>query len=333
MIIEEPSKGNRKSRQLSEGELFMRNTILTVLAATGMILSIAGRGLATGPVVIDRVVAVVNSEIITLSDLQREEALRKQEGHDDRQVLEDMIDRKLQMAAAKRSGMDVTDKELADAVADIMKRNSFGDTRQFEAALAKEGLTLEQYKTELREQMTLSRTFNKFVRSGIAVDEAEVRAFYERNAKTYSLPEEIRVRHIFFPLPEDATPVQADAMKARAQAVYERARSGEDFVRLVRENSPETAAQDGDLGFMQREHVLPEIEEAARTMKPGDIAGPLRCAGGYHIIRLEEVRTPVKPYEKVKDDIMNTLFQQKMENTYRSWLQTLRSDANIENRL
>ena len=118
--------------------------------------------------VVDRVVAVVNDEIITLSDLQREEALRKSEARqDDRLLLEDMIDRKLQMAAAKRSGMDVTDKELTDAVADIMKRNNL-DSKQFEAALAKEGLTLEQYQAELREQMTLSRVFNKYVRSSVA---------------------------------------------------------------------------------------------------------------------------------------------------------------------
>jgi peptidyl-prolyl cis-trans isomerase SurA len=244
-----------------------------------------------------------------------------------------MIDRKLQMAAAKRSGMDVTDKELADAVADIMKRNSFSEVKQFEAALAKEGLTIEQYKTELREQMTLSRTFNKFVRSGIAVDEAEVRAYYERNIKTYSLPEEIRVRQILFPLPDNATPAEAGAVKAKASEVCEQARKGEDFMRLVRRNSPVTDSQDGDLGFMQRDHMLPEIEEAARTLKPGEIAGPIQCAGGYHIIRLEEVRTPVRPYDKVKEEIMNTLYQQKMENTYRSWLQTLRSDTNIENRL
>jgi peptidyl-prolyl cis-trans isomerase SurA len=334
IIIEGPSKGNRKSRRHDRRSFSMRNTILTVFAATGIFLSIAGRSPAAGPVVIDRVVAVVNNEIITLSDLQREEALRKNDAtRDDRQVLEDMIDRKLQMAAAKRSGTDVTDKELADAVADIMKRNSFREVKQFEAALAKEGLTLEQYKTELREQMTLSRTFNKFVRAGIAVDEAEVRSYYERNLNTFSLPEEIRVRQIFFPVPDNATPAQADRVKAKASEVYEQAKKGEDFMRLVRRNSPVPDSQDGDLGFMQRDHMLPEIEAAARTLKPGEIAGPIQCAGGYHIIRLEEVRTPVRPFDKVKDEIMNTLYQQKLENTYRSWLQTLRSDTNIENRL
>ncbi len=312
----------------------MRSYILSMTAALALLLPTSLQRTANGSVVVDRVVAVVNDEIITMSDLQREEMLRKSDGKlDERLLLEDMIDRKLQMAAAKRAGMDVTDKELADAVADIMKRNSL-DSSQFEAALRKDGLTLDQYKTELREQMTLSRMFNKYVRSGIAVDEAEARAYYERNLASFTLPEEVRVRQIFFPLPENATPDQVAAVKSRAQSVYERAKNGDDFNRLVRENSSGAAStQDGDLGFMQREHLMPEIEAAARNLKPGEMAGPLLCAGGFHIIRLEEVRTPVKPFEKVKDEIVNTLYQQKVENTYRSWLQTLRSDSNIENRL
>jgi peptidyl-prolyl cis-trans isomerase SurA len=244
-----------------------------------------------------------------------------------------MIDRKLQMAAAKRVGMDVTDKELADALGDIMKRNTM-DSKQFEAALAKEGLTLEQYRSELREQLTLSRLFNKYVRAGVAIDEAEARQFYQNNLKTYSLPDEIRVRQIFLQLPENATKSQDAEIREKALAVYERAKKGEDFIRLVHEVSQGvTAKQDGDLGFMQREHVLPEIGEAVRSLKPGELAGPLKCAGGYNVIRLEEVRTPVQPFEKVKDEIMKTLYDQKVENTYRTWLQTLRSDSHIENRL
>jgi peptidyl-prolyl cis-trans isomerase SurA len=227
----------------------------------------------------------------------------------------------------------VTDKELDEALADIMKRNNM-DSKGFDAALAKEGLTLEQYKSELREQMTLSRLFNKYVRSGVAIDEAEARQFYQNNPKAYSLPDEIRVRQIFLPLPENATTDQEADIRDKARGVYERAKNGEDFIRLVHEISRGvTAEQDGDLGFMQRDHMLPEIEEAVRMLKPGEIAKPLKFAGGYNVIKLEEVRTPVRPFEKVKDEIMKTLYEQKVENTYRSWLQTLRSDSHIENRL
>jgi peptidyl-prolyl cis-trans isomerase SurA len=312
----------------------MKNIILSFTAVTGVFFLFGMQGIATASVVVDRVVAVVNNEIITLSDLQREAALKKTEGKvDDRTLLEDMIDRKLQMAAARRAGMDVTEKELDDAVADIMKRNSF-DTKQFEAALAKEGLTLDQYKTELREQMTLSRMFNKYIRAGLSVDEAEVRAYYTRNLKLYSLPEEIRLRQIFFPLSDNPSPAKIAEVKQKAGEVFARAQKGEDFDGLVREFSQGvTASQDGDLGFMQRDSLLPEMEAATKTLKVGDISSPFQCAGGYNIIKLEEVRTPVRPYEKVKDEITNMLYQQKVENTYRGWLQSLRSDSNIENRL
>jgi peptidyl-prolyl cis-trans isomerase SurA len=314
-------------------ESILQKIILTLILFLAL-CSPAVPGEVSGPVVVDRVVAVVNDEVITLSDLQREEVLKKVDVQkDERLLLEDMIDRKIQMAAAKRAGMDVTDKELADAVADIMKRNSF-DNKQFEAALAKEGLTLDQYKAELREQMTLSRMFNKYVRSGLAIDEAEVRAYYERNSKNYSLPEEIRVRQIFFRAPDNATPAEAAAIKERVTAALARAQKGEDFVRLVKELSEsEDAAQGGDLGFMQRDQLVPEIEQVARTLKPGEIAGPIKFAGGFHIIRLEEIRTPVQPFEKVKDEITKMQYEQKVDNAYRTWLQTIRSDSHIENRL
>ncbi|HYA88305.1 MAG TPA: peptidylprolyl isomerase [Nitrospirota bacterium] len=312
----------------------MRKTVFAIIFFTSIFLLCSKQSIATASVVVDRVVAVVNNEIITLSDLQREAALKKTAGKpDERTLLEDMIDRKLEMAAAKRAGMDVTDKELADAIADIMKRNSF-DSKQFETALAKDGLTLEQYKIELREQMTLSRMFNKYIRAGIAVDEAEVRAYYNRNIKLYTLPEEIRLRQIFFPIADNSTSRENADVKEKAEQIFARAKHGENFSSLVREFSEgATVSQDGDLGFTQRGSLLPEMEAAAQPLKPGDISPPFTCAGGYNIIRLEEVRTPVKPYEKVKDEIMNMLYQQKVENTYRSWLQSLRSDSNIENRL
>jgi peptidyl-prolyl cis-trans isomerase SurA len=312
----------------------MNRYLIIFISLIGILFTNTMPGAANEPVVVDRVVAVVNNEVITMSDLQRELAAKKSSAADDDQlVLEDMIDRKLQMAAAKRVGVDVTDNELADAVADVKQRNNL-DTQQFETALAKEGLTVEQYKAELREQITLSRLFNKYVRAGVNVDEAEAREFYQNNQNTYSLPEEIRVRQLFLTLPENATAGQTEAIRENAQSLHARVQKGEDFIRLVREASQgATVSQDGDLGFMRRQDALPEIVEATQELKPGESSTPFLCAGGYNIIKLEEVRTPVKPFEKVKDEIMQTLYQQKTENTYRSWLQALRGDSHIENRL
>jgi len=161
-----------------------------------------------------------------------------------------------------------------------------------------------------------------------------VKAYYDRNIKLYTEPEEIRVRQIFFRYPGNATPAQKREVQDRAAAALERARKGEDFTRLVRELSEgETAALDGDLGFMQRDQAVPEIAEATRGLRPGEIAGPIEAAGGLNIIRLEEVRSRVRPFSAVKDEITKMLYEQKVENSYRTWLQTLRTDANIENKL
>jgi len=310
----------------------MRIGASLLIAAYAFCAITGSAGAANGPVVVDRVVAVVNDDIITMSDLQRE--MQKQnEIADQRLMLEGMIDRKLQMIAAKRNGIEVSERELTEAIGDIIKRNNL-TTGEFELALAKEGLTLEQYRAELREQMTLSRLFNKYVRTGLVVDEAEVRAFYDKNTKQYALPEEVKVRHLVVAVPENASPAQVQAAQEKAAALMERIGKGEDFVRLIREHSGSpTAKQDGDLGFLQRGHAIPELEEAAKNLKPGEFAGPVRCDDGFHIIRVEDIRTPAQPFEKVKEEISRMLFEQKMENTYRAFLQTLRSESHIENRL
>jgi len=307
-------------------------TLLVVIAVCVFCAITVAANAANGPVVVDRVVAVVNDEIITMSDLLRE-MQKRTDITDQRLMLEGMIDRKLQMISAKRNGIDVSERELTEGIDDIMKRNNMSAV-QFEQALAKEALTLEQYRAELREQMTLSRLFNKYVRTGIAVDDAEARAYYDKNAKQFSLPEEVKVRHLVVNVPEKASPAQVTAAREKAAALMERVRKGEDFVALIREYSDSpTAKLDGDLGFLRRGQAIPELEEAAKNLKPGEYAGPVKCDDGFHIIRVEDIRTPLQPFEKVKEEITRTLFEQKMENAYRSFLQTLRSEAHIENRL
>lgn len=310
----------------------LKNLLLSLGTGFAVLFLCGIPGAVSGSVTVDRVVAVVNEDIITLSDLQRELAKHK-DVTDERIMLEEMIDRKLQMSAARKTGMDVSDRELNDAITDIMKRN--GMTKpQFETALSREGITIDQYRTELREQMTMSRLVNKYVRAGLLVDESEARSYYERNPAQFSLPEEIRVRQLAVKLPKNATTAQIAAAREQADGLMARIRDGEDFLALVRRySSGPTAEQDGDLGFLQRGAAIPEIDEAARNLKPGEYAGPLRTDDGFQIIRLEEIRAPRQPFEKVRDEILRTLSDQKLENGYRAWLQTLRTDAHIENRL
>lgn len=306
----------------------MKHAALILIAILTALL-LAGRSApADASMTVDRVVAVVNDDVITMSDLQRE--LSRSRGTvDEKLLLEEMINRRLQISAAKKEGMDVTDQELSDAVSDIMRRNNM-NPQQFEAAITKEGITLDEYRRELREQMTLSRLFNKYVRTGVTVDPREVGEYYERNRSSYALPEEIRLRQILIPAPPDAAPARTAALESTARTAAERAKKGEDFALLIREYA---GRGDGDLGFMERADLLPELARAASDLKAGEIAGPVRTSLGFHVIRLEEVRARVKTLDQVRDDISALLLNQKLENTYRSWLQTLRNDSHIENRL
>lgn len=307
----------------------MKNIFLTIMLLAFAHGSASGQ---TGPAIVDRVVAVVNNDIITMSDLHHEAAKRTGSETDERLVLEDLIDKKLELAEAREEGLEPLDQEVAAAIADIRKRNNL-DEAGFQAALARDGLTEAEYRSELRDQIMLSRIFNKQVRAGLTIEENELRAYYDRNQKLFSLPEEIRVRQIFLNIPATADPAAIAALRERAREALERARQGEDFVKLAREFSSDGGEQGGDLGFMRRDHLLPEIEQAARPLQPGQIAGPIESASGFRIIRLEEVRNPSIPFEKVKEEIRNNLYQQKLEYAYRTWLQSLRNNAHIENKL
>ncbi len=313
----------------------MKQRVIALVTLPLLLLVHALTGTADGSVVIDRVVAVVNEEIITMSDLEREvrEAQQKDAAVNNSMMLEELINRKLQLSAAKRAGLDATDKEVADAIEDIKRRNSW-NAKQFEAALAGEGLTVEQYRSELKENITISRIRDKHVRAGLSVEDAEVRRYYELNSGNYALPQEIRVRQIFIRLPENAPAAELRAIEEKANRAAARAKAGENFVALVKELSEGPSARlEGDLGYIQRDHALPEIDGATRGLQSGGIAGPLRTNSGFHIIRLEDVRTPVKPLDQVRDEIANSLYMQKMENNYRVWLQTLRNESHVENRL
>jgi len=326
------TKGNRKRGNGASHPLVRNRICLSLFFALTLFFLTGKASIAGASVVVDRVVAVVNDDIITMSDLERETAKTPAKA-DQRILLEDMINRKLQMAAAKRAGMDVTEKELNEAVDDIMKRNGM-DRKQFETALAKEGLSVDQYRQELKEQMTLSRVFNKFVRSGLAVEENELRAYYDRNPVAFRLPEEVRVRQILLRIPEKASSAQIAAVREKAFRAAERAAAGEDFSLLVREYADAvSAASDGDLGFMRRDEMLSEIEKAIAALKPGAIAGPVQSALGFHVLRVEEVRTRMMQYEKIKSELSTSLYNQKLESAYRGWLKTLRSESNVDIKL
>jgi peptidyl-prolyl cis-trans isomerase D len=152
------------------------------------------------------------------------------------------------------------------------------------------------------------------VRSQITIPEADLRARYEASKANYRQPEQVNAQHILVSVSETASPEDDAAARAKAQEALQKARSGADFAELVREYSDEPGAAEraGDLGFFGRGQMVPEFEQAAFSMQPGQISDLVRTQFGYHVIKLNEKRTEsVRSFEEARPEIEANLLGER----------------------
>jgi len=311
-----------------------------------MTLSLCGLG--NWPVqalMIDRIVARVNYEIITLSELQEEglplfERLRENyTGQDlehqvqraEREFLDQLILKRLQLQYASQIGITASENEINAALKDVLTRNNLTQ-EQLTELLTREALTLQDYRDRLREQIILARLMNQAVRSRVSVDASEVEAYYKTHQDEYSQPAQARVRHIFFRLDPGVARPQVEEVQARANRVLQEARNGGNFANLARRYSEDaTAANGGDLGFIRRGQALPEFEEVIFAMKEGDISDVIRTPNGLHIVKVETFsKGSERPFPETKAEIERRLLQEKMEKRFQDWTNELKDRAFIE---
>ncbi|GBD97024.1 MAG TPA: hypothetical protein ENG83_03905 [Nitrospirae bacterium] len=319
----------------------MKKIILIILLP---IIVIPAFGKVHGAVLLDRIVATVNDEVITWSELMRviildgKEFLSGAAGKDreekirelERPFLNNLIDMKLQLQEARKMGLDVNDAEIDGAINEI--KNKYGLTDEtLMNSLKAEGLTTEDYRARLADQILVQKVVNFAVRNNIVISDKEIEKYYEDNKAKYDVEEKLKIRQIFFALPEDES--QKQAVEARARDLVQRINKGEDFAKLAREFSEDPSRKfGGDMGYISRGSLLKEIEDVAAALKKGDVSRPFRSPAGLHIIKLED-RIEGGGIEKVRDRIKEALFQKAFESKYREWRTGLRETAYIEIKL
>jgi peptidyl-prolyl cis-trans isomerase SurA len=295
---------------------------------------------------VDRVAAVVNGEVIALSEVEaraapelqavalerdpKRRAERRQEAL--KRALDVLVGEKLMEAEVKELGVEVADAELEASLADVKKQNGVDDA-QFEKLLEREGYTLASYKAFMRKHVGRMKLVGFKVRSKVDVTEEDLKAEYARYARAEGGDFEVRARHILIPVPRGATPAQAEAAQKKAQALAEQARQkGADFAALARKESKDGAAEEGgDLGFFGRGTMVPEFERVAFTLEPGAISDAVRSPFGFHVIKVEERRAlAVKPYEEVRGELSERIQRQQMERYTEQYVQELRQKAIVE---
>ncbi len=293
---------------------------------------------------LDRVVAVVNQEVITWSELYRymeadaTPAMKALPDTKKRQIfkenealfLEGLIAFRLQVQEAVNSRLAVSEEEVRETIEGIKKKYSMTDD-QFQDSLSTEGYSMKDYKKQLADQILQTKVVNMQVRNKIVVTDQDVDAFIRDNKDFISNTETYRIRQVFFPKPKDRA--ETGRVEEKAESVYAMARQGTDFAELAREFSEDaTRVTGGDLGVIERGNLATEFLAALAPLKEGDVSKPFWSERGMHILKLEErsrPRTAAEVKEEAKSALQNKLFNER----YKGWIRSLREKSYIDIRL
>jgi len=246
---------------------------------------------------VDRIVAVVNSDVITRTELrQRVEQVTRQLSRQgttlppadvlERQVLERQIVERLQLQLAGETSLRVDDVTLDRALGRIADNNRMSMT-DFRKALEKDGISWERFRDEVRNEMLLGRVRDREVDSRIVVSDAEVTNYLSNPENLAVGQEEFNLAHILFRAPEGASPEQLARLRAKAEDVAARVARGEPFDKLAASYSDAPdALSGGNLGWRSAERLPGLFAEAVSGLKPGDITPVLRSAAGFHLVKV-----------------------------------------------
>ncbi|NPA14969.1 MAG: hypothetical protein GXO44_00295 [Deferribacteres bacterium] len=275
-----------------------------------------------GGVIIEKIVAVVNGEPITLTELQERAIFIKNATGKDlplKEVLRQVILEELQLQEAKKLGLDVDPDVVNSYIENFKKENGMTD-EDFKKFLEERGITEKAYREEIRRKILINKLMNYEIKLRVAVPEEEVREYYEKHKEEFRLPEGAEVWMIFIPREEG---------KELAENIYAKILAGESFEELARRYSKGPHAEDGGrLGIVKKGDLVKEIDEFVfNTDKP---LGFIERPEGYYIVKVKRYKERYIPFEQVKDKIKAKLLQEKFEKRYKSWLNELFEKATIK---
>lgn len=296
----------------------------------------------------DRIVAVVNGDVITLSDLNTtlqpllerikkvpEEEKRKELTAQARTaIINKLIDRMLIEQEAASLKIAVTDDEVDGVLENLLKAKKIS-LEKFRKSMAAEGFSLDEYKDEIRRERIKRKVINKIIRSKLSISEEEIGEYYAKHRDEYEGNEAVRIQQILIVKPKDATSGTQKKLRAQAHKVLKKLQAGESFDLLVATHSQGPAVNaGGDLGFVEKGMMFPEVDEAAFSLKKGGISGVIESPVGFHIIRITDKRgAGIKPIEEVREEIIAKIGTEKGKKKFEEWLKEMREKSHIEIRL
>lgn len=291
---------------------------------------------------LDNIVAIVNKTVITQSELDEGIARIKKQliaTHTPippsavlrKQILDQLINRKLQLDMATQAGVIVTDADVTKAIKTVAEKNKVTPEKLY-SLVAEQGLTKQAYRQEIHDEMAINQVEQQMIGSKINITQQEVDDFMRSPTWLSYNGKEYHLEDILIALPEKPTAKDTAEAKARVQSVLAKLHQGASFAEAaVADSSGSKALQGGDLGWRK----LPEIPTAFAnrlvTMKENEIAGPIQTPNGYHIIRVAGIRhvSMQGSKDEQRKQIQALLYQRKFEEALQTWTTRLRSEAYI----
>jgi len=284
--------------------------------------------------VIDRIVAIVNDDIITLVQLNKETALYikniESSGYPDekkkemmqeihKKMLNAMIDQSLTQQEAKKYHINVSDTAIDNAVENVKKAKSLSQ-EEFEYALEQEGLTLKEYRENIKKQILQSKLINRAVKSKVIITESDIKKLYEANIEKYSGTKKYHLRNILM--------ADEDEIKEIKKKLDE----NKEFITLAKKYSIAPNAQDGgDLGTFDIRNFSESIKESISKLDKGGFTDVISTAQGFQIFYVEDiVLESAKTYEEAYDEIHEILYREQVEKKFDTWLESLKKKAHIK---
>ena len=289
-------------------------------------------GLEARGEIVERIVAKVNGEIITLSEFQGRQIQEAQASRvqperiqaflrdNNARILQEAIDDMLLVQRAQDTGLRMP--PVDQYIEDIKKENKITSDEQFQEQLAREGMTLDELKRNMGRNILRRQILARDLEPKVMVTDTEARADYDAQREEYSRPATVQLREIL---------VKGDGALAQAAALVAKARAGEDFGDLAKGHSvAPTKTSGGDLGKLARGEMNPDLEKVAFALPAGAISEPIPSGDGYRILKIEaKTEASVVPFDEVKDTIRRRLGEQRMNKEMASYIAGLREKAII----
>ena len=298
---------------------------------------------ATAPVgsraeIVDRIVATIDGEPVTLVELDAfSEQVRRRGGPeaslDQRALLDELVLEKIIKKKIESLGVAATEQQVDGYIESIRTRNNLTEA-QLRAALEQQGMTWEQYRTQVRTDIERANLINREIRSKVNVSPEEIDRYYKAHPEEFGGGESrLRVRLISRTVPDDASPEVRAAARAEAERIQKAAADGENFAELAKAHSQgPAAAEGGDLGEIAPGQMQEEFARALAGLDPGDVSQVVETRSGYHVLKVEgRASKSDKPSPEVAEAIREKLYRETMEERYERWLkQDLRAQYHVE---